>query len=158
MNTENLKNMASAEEAIEKMRQGVVITDQNVLITLRSFPDINGNMSEFVYKEYTNSSYVDLERVDKWVKDTNRELPYLPLSLEDAYEELKAGHYIYEDGRQLKTMLVRKSSEDTETCYVMFRHIDISCWSVCCPLEEFKEVFATSSGIFLRCPDEEGEE
>lgn len=158
MNTENLKNMKSAEEAIEKMRQGIVITDQNVLMTLRSFPDINGNMAEFVYKEYTNNSYVDLERVDKWVKDTNRELPYLPLSLEDAYEELKSGNYIYEDERQLKTMLIRKSNKDTETCYVLFRHVNCGGWSICCPLEKFKEVYATSSGVFLRCPDEEGEE
>ena len=158
MNTENLKNMKSAEEAIEKMRQGIVITDQNVLMTLRSFPDINGNMSEFVYKEYTNNSYADIERVDKWIKETNRQLPYLPLSLEDAYAELKAGHYIYEDEQQLKTMLIRKSNKDTETCYVMFRHTGFGSWSVCCPLEEFKEVFATSSYVFLRCPDEEGED
>lgn len=157
MNIENITKQKSAEECIEKMRQGIIIADQNALMTLRSFPDINGDISEFVYKEYTNNSYVDLERVDKWIKETNRQLPYLPLSLEDAYEELKAGHYIYEDGRQLKTMLVRKSSEDTETCYVMFRIVDISGWSICCPLEDFEKVYSTS-GPFLRCPDSECEE
>ena len=70
--------------------------------------------------------------------------------------ELKAGHYIYNDDRQLKAMFVRKSSEP-EICYVMFRIVDISGWSIGCPLEDFKKVYATS-GPFLRCPDSEGEE
>lgn len=156
MKTENLKNMESAEEAIEKMRRGIVITDQNVLMTIRSFPDINGDMSEFVYKEYTNNSYVDIERVDKWVKDTNQELQNLPLSLEDAYKELKDGHYIYEDERQLKTMLVRKSSEDPETCYVMYHLPWLKGWSIDCPLAKFKEIYNNSGAVFLRCPDSEG--
>lgn len=157
MNTENLKNQNSAEEAIEKMKQGIVITDQNSLMTLRSFPDINGNMTEFVYQEYTHHDSISIERAEKWIKDTNRQLPYLPLSLEDAYEELKGGRYIYDGDRQLKTMLVRKSSGEPEICYVMFRIVDISGWSICCPLEDFEKVYSTS-GPFLRCPDSECEE
>lgn len=158
MKTENLKNMRSAEEAIEKMRQGIVIVDQNRLIALRSFPDINGNMYEFVYKEYTDHPYMSIDYIDTWVVNTNKELPYLQLSLEDAYKELKDGHYIYENGNQLKTMLVRKSNKDTETCYVMFRPSGFGSWSICCPLEDFKKEYATSSAVFLRCPDKEGED
>ena len=154
MDVENITKQKSADECVEKMRQGITIQDEEALTSLRTVPDINGVVTEFVYKEYTNNGYVSLERVKEWIRRKNHELPYCHLSLDEAYDELDRGHRVYDGLNVLSTVLMRRNTSEPETSWVLAQYNETGRRSLVCELSKFREIYAFSNEL-RRWPDTE---
>lgn len=154
MKIENFKDQKTAEECVEKMRQGIVIQEDEALTSLRTVPDINGVVTEFVYKEYTDNGYVSLERVAEWIRRKNQELPYCHLSVDEAYDELDAGHAVYDGTNILTTAWMRRNTSEPEARWVLYQYEGVGIRSIMCELSKFMEHYAASKDL-RRWPDNE---